>query len=218
MNAKLVFSLVLLALISTATFATPERGSEEADRHEDPYPTAADCWHFDPTGHYNLLLTLPSNVCLLAKTSVVSFGCDEVGNESVRDGKFVCVKYGNSTQRFIAVYAGEQPTNQMGPSKILLVAEKDNDTNVWKQRQQLWARGQDTAVTWMSEQASRHYTANNGDPNQVITVDGPTQKQTPTVQQSPPVQRALADCNKFRITQIVERFKCEVANKAVIGQ
>ena len=176
---------IATGLIAILLFAScPTWAGDKEPRHTLPVHNWDCNGYWDPSGLINIQKTMPANVCVVSETSIVTYHCDAGGNQVQRKVDFVCIRYTNYKQRFIAVYQIEKP-RQKRMTRIVLVAEKNDQTNGWEARNQEWARGENTAVTWMSEQASRHYAANNGDPDQVVTVDGPTQKQTPCTSEQP---------------------------------
>lgn len=162
--------------------------------------------YHDPTGHTNLQKTMPSDVCVVSSTSVVNYHCDEDGNPVSGRFKWVCIKYATRDKKFHAVY--EMSGVKMGQSKIFLVAEKTSATpEQWQGRHELWATGENTSVTWMSDRASRQYASNGGSAEHVIAKDSGLSHQ-------PSLQQAKADCGRFNgLSQIAQRIACEAASK-----
>ena len=157
------------------------------------------------TIHPNLLKTMPAEACVVSQTSRLSFACDENGNQVKPQGAmWTCVKYATHTQKFIAVFQ----SGASGEAKILLVAA--NPREGWESRHEVWATGQNTAVTWMSDNASRNYASNSGDPNEVIVAG---RSNSPSAQPAP-VQQAKANCDRLGFAQ---RIACEAGNNAGLG-
>lgn len=163
------------------------------------------CNGYVATIHPNLLKTMPAEACVVSETSHLNFPCDENGNAAsgVRN-KWVCVKYATRNEKFHAVIE----VGGRGAGKIILVAAKTREG--WAERHELLATGQNTAVTWMSDRASRQYASNGGDQNQVVIAGG---NNTPSTQ-SAPVQQAKADCGHLSFPQ---RAACEIGNNAGLG-
>ena len=166
------------------------------------------CENFDTSGHANLLKTMPADVCAVAIGGRTSYGCDEDSNPYDRMPlKSVCFRFSSETMKFRSVYERDvtDGTNRMGSSKIILVAKKNSKTGAWEEHHDIWATGENTAVTWMSSEAKKLYASNGGDPEQIVVIkenapsqEGAKQAETPT------------DCSKM---SILDRVRCNINNK-----
>ncbi len=156
--------------------------------------------------HPNLLKTMPAEACVVAYAPPLGFACDENGNRVNAHGgvKWVCVKYATHQEKFLAVF---QP-GASGSAKIVRVAA--NSREGWESRHELWATGENTAVTWMSDRASGLYASNGGDQDQLVVAG---RNNSPSTQPAP-VQQAKADCGRLGFAQ---RIVCEAGNNAGLG-
>lgn len=216
MKARSILSVFACAAIFAVTTSSWAGGREKGEyqrthpqaQAQAPIHSSAGCsGYFDPTGHTNLQKTMPPDVCVVSTTSVVSRQCDENGYATKdKRPKWVCVTYATKHEKFHAVY--EATGGRMGASKVFLVAVMT--PTGWNARHELWSTGQNTAVTWMSDRASRQYASNGGDRDQVIIEGGSNSPPT----QHAPVQQAKADCGRL---DLVQRLACEAANNAGLG-
>lgn len=204
-----LFACATLFALATSSWAGGFEKGEYQRTHPQPRApvhSALGCnGYLDMSGNTNLHKTMPSDVCVVSTSSVISHQCDENGNTTqVRRPEWGCINFTNNNTKFRAVNGVQG--DPRGLSKIFLVAVKT--TNGWGARHELWATGKDNAVTWMSGQASSHFAANGGDPEKVFA-DGNTPSSQPA-----PVQQAKADCRRLGLP---ERIACEAANNAGLG-
>ena len=213
MKTRSIFSVFAAAIlaISTSSWAGGNSRSPTLPNGQ-PDPTrqmhtngVPGCRGDVATIHPNLLKTMPAEACVVSRSSnTMSFECDENGNRVKPLGsKWVCVKYATHKEKFIAVF-------HMGANseaKILLVAANPNEG--WESRREVWATGQNQAVTWMSDRASSNYASNAGDKDHVITSGRNNGSTQPAAD-----QQAKVDCSRLGFAQ---RIACEAGNNAGLG-
>ena len=186
-----VFACTVILVIATSSWAGGNPRSRNLPNGQ-PDPTrqvhtngVPGCNGYIAPIHPNLLKTMPTLACVVSQTSHLNFPCDENGNSVNGQGaKWICVKYATHNEKFIAVF---QP-GASGEAKILLVAA--NSREGWASRHEVWATGQNQAVTWMSDNASMNYASNGGDQNEVITAGRNNSPSTQVAKETPKPSQA----------------------------
>lgn len=157
----------------------------------------------DPSGHGNLLNTMPRDVCviLVGGTMRVQTG-DADGNivEHKRGTPAVASVWDYYSQKthqyFRAVYlAGDQRKNDMGQSKIIFVKEKvGNNPEQWVARNELWAKGEGTEVVWTSSGANTVFAQNGG---RVFNLAGNNKSAAPAATSTTPPVNSASGCDSL---------------------